>query len=64
MPESWRLLYLDGVDWKEVEPVGEYDVVKDRLNVLKFASVTTSALRLVVKCQPGMSAGVLEWLVE
>lgn len=64
VPSSWRLLYLDGTEWKPVAVHGDYGVVKDRYNAVSFASVRTTALRLEVTAQPKFAAGVLQWQVE
>ena len=62
--QSWRLLYKDGADWKPVEAAGEYGVARDAYNTVRFKPVTTSALRLELVMQPGVSAGVQEWKVK
>ncbi len=65
VPQSWRLLYKDGDTWKPVQ-TGEnaYEVKRDVWNEVTFSPVETSALRLEVQLQPGMSGGILEWKVE
>lgn len=63
LPASWRVMYLDGKDWKPVEAQGKYDVQLDRWCELRFAPVHTTALRLVVQMQRGWAAGVHEWKV-
>jgi DUF1680 family protein len=64
VPQSWRLLYKDGAEWKPVDVRGTYGVEKDRFNVVSFAPVTTTGLRLEVTMQPQWSAGVQEWKVR
>jgi DUF1680 family protein len=64
VPQSWRLLYRDGNEWKPVAANGPYGVAKDRYNVVRFTPVTTSALRLELTMQPQVSAGVQEWIVK
>ncbi len=64
VPQSWRLLYKDGSEWKPVQATGDYGVAKDRYNVVRFTPVTTSALRLELTMQPRVSAGVQEWKVK
>ena len=64
IPASWRILYLDGDQWKPVENPSAYGVEKDKYNSVTFKSVTTSALRLEVTMQPNWSAGVEEWKVK
>lgn len=64
VPESWRLLYRDGEEWKPVETQGPYGVAKDSYNKVEFKPVTTSAIRLEVRMQPNWSAGIEEWKVR
>jgi hypothetical protein len=64
VPQSWRVLYKDGSEWKPVEVRGAYGVDKDRYNAVAFTPVTTSGLRLEVTMQPQWSAGVQEWKVK
>jgi DUF1680 family protein len=64
VPKSWRLLYKTGDQWKPVAAETEYGVAKDRYNIVRFAPVTTTALRLELTMQPQVSAGVQEWKVK
>ncbi len=64
VPQSWRVLYRDGDEWKPVENLEAYGVEKDRYNKVAFKPVTTSALRLEVTMQPNWSAGIQEWKVD
>jgi hypothetical protein len=64
VPASWRLLYREGDQWKPVEATGEFDVAKDRWNTVSFKPVTTSAIRIELKMQPEVSAGIQEWKVK
>jgi hypothetical protein len=64
VPQSWRLLYKDGNDWKPVEASTPYGVAKDQFNIVRFAPVSTSALRLELVMQPNLSAGVQKWKVK
>ena len=64
VPASWRLLYLDGGEWKEVQGANRYGVARDAMNKVTFQPVTTSEVRLEAKLQEKMSAGILEWKVE
>lgn len=63
VPQSWRLIYKSGVDWKPVEGADEFGVKKDAWNRIKFPAVTTTGLRLEVQLQPDVSGGILEWRV-
>jgi len=64
IPQSWRLLYQDGVEWQAVPNAIGSAVTRDQWNRLRFQPVRTSALRLEVQLQPGFSAGILEWQVK
>lgn len=64
VPQSWRVLYRDGDQWKPVEGASSYGVEQDRFNRATFTPVETKALRLEVQLQPTWSGGVLEWQVE
>lgn len=61
VPASWRLLYLDGAEWKPVAGATGFGVAKDQANVVKFTPVKTQALKIEVKLQEGFSGGVLQW---
>jgi hypothetical protein len=45
-PQSWRVLYRDGQEWKPVNTISAGPVEKDKFNKTTFEPVTTSALRL------------------
>lgn len=62
-PLSWSLEYLDGSEWKPVQASGDYPVALDRWCEVKFAPVTTTALRLSLQLQPDWAAGIHEWKV-
>jgi hypothetical protein len=63
VPESWRLLYKDGGEWKPVANPSGYPVQKDAYSTATFDPVTTDELRLEVKLRPQYSGGILEWRV-
>lgn len=64
VPQSWRLLFKDGTEWKPVPGAGEAGTKMDQFNRVQFPALTTPALRLEVQLQPQWSGGVLEWRVE
>ncbi len=64
IPKSWRLLYKDGNQWKEVPNTDDYDIKKDEFNRVRFAPVQTTSLRLEAQLQPDFSAGILEWCID
>ena len=61
LPKSWRVLYRDGEDWREVNPRGSYPVAADQINAIEFDPVTTSALRIEAQLQDGATAGMFMW---
>ena len=65
VPAEWRLLWLDGDQWKPVKLLKEehYGTALDQFNKVSFEAVTTRELRLEVKLKPGFSGGVLKWRV-
>lgn len=64
VPESWKVQYKSGNQWKDVEAKGEYACKKDCYNSVDFTPVTTTGLRLLVRLQKGESGGVMEWKVN
>lgn len=64
IPESWRVLYKAGNEWKPVTKVEPYSVEKDKYNKVNFKPVRTSALRLEIQLEKDFSAGILEWKVK
>ena len=61
VPQSWRLLYLDGKDWRPVEALAKFGTRPNQYNRATFTPVTTQALRVEAQLQPQFSAGILEW---
>jgi hypothetical protein len=64
VPASWKLLYKDGEQWKPVETSDAFATAKDAWNRVTFTPVETTALRIEVVLQPGVSAGLQEWKVK
>jgi hypothetical protein len=64
VPESWRVLWRDGNQWKPVQDPSGFPSDKDRFNTASFAPLTTDAVRLEVKLQKGFSGGILEWRLQ
>lgn len=66
LPKSWRVTYLSGKEWKEVENPSGYGLELDQYNTVKFKPVTTSALRLEVQTQNEKiryAMGIYEWSI-
>ncbi|MCX5637611.1 MAG: glycoside hydrolase family 127 protein [Planctomycetota bacterium] len=64
VPKSWRVLYKDGDQWKDVTNVTGYDVAKDKFNQARFDPLQTASLRIEVQLQPEFSGGILEWRID
>ena len=64
VPRSWRVLYLEGGDWKPVYTTDAYGVEKDRFNKVVFETVRTKAVRLEIRSQENWAGGIHEWKVE
>ena len=60
VPASWKLLTRDGGAWKPAKAADAFGTRKDTFNTVALEPVTTDALRLEVKLQPGVSGGILE----
>jgi len=64
VPQTWRLSYKDGNEWKPVTGPSTYGTQVDQFNNVTFDPVETTALRIDVQLQPKWSGGILEWRVE
>jgi DUF1680 family protein len=64
IPQSWRITYLDNGVWKPVKNAQKYAIQKDAWNEVSFEGVNTTAIRIELVLQKGVSAGVHEWEVE
>jgi hypothetical protein len=64
VPQTWRLLYRDGAEWKPVDAAGPYGTERNKYNVVSFKPVTTTALRIELTMQKEWSAGLQEWKVK
>jgi len=64
VPQSWRLLYKDGEQWKPVVAADGFGIKRDQFNRVNFTPVSTTALRLEVKLQPKYSGGILKWTMR
>ena len=64
VPASWKVLYRDGDQWKDLANAKAGAVVADRFNDMTFDPVETTGLRLEVQLRADFSGGILEWKVE
>lgn len=64
IPAEWRLEVMSGGRWVPVSlGSSDYAVKLDVWNTVKFAPVTTSQIRMVLRQQDGWASGVHEWQV-
>jgi DUF1680 family protein len=64
VPASWTAFTKDGDKWVPVKAEGPYGTAKDCYNAVKFAPVTTTALKLEIRLPEKFSAGIQEWKVK
>ena len=64
VPDSWKVLYRDGDEWRDVAGASGFGCEPDRYNVVTFERVEISALRLEVQLKEGWSTGIHEWRVK
>jgi Family of unknown function (DUF5695) len=62
-PQSWRLLYQDAGQWKEVAPQSPYGRDVNAFSRVEFAPVRTMALRIEVVLAPDAAPALAEWRV-
>ena len=63
-PQSWKLLYKSGDEWKEVPDASAYGTEINKYNRVTFKPVETTALRIEAQLKPNRSSGILEWKVQ
>jgi hypothetical protein len=64
VPKSWRALAKIGAAWVPVKAAGPFGIAKDAYNVVRFAPVVTTGLRLEVDQPAEFSSGIQEWKVR
>lgn len=67
LPKGWRVLYLEGKEWKPVEHPSGYGLEPDKFNVVTFDPVKTTALKLEVQCQDRpirYAMGIYRWRIK
>ena len=63
-PQSWRVLYRVGEQWKPVEGASAAGVELNKYNRVTFAPVECNGIRIEAQLQQNFSAGIFEWKVE
>ncbi len=65
VPESWKVLYHSGNDqWQAVDNTTPYMTQKDAFNMVRFQTIKTDAIKIVVYQQEGWSSGIQEVEIE
>jgi len=64
VPQSWKILYRLGGEWKPVYTEDLYGVDRDKYNKVLFETVKTTALRLEIQSQPDFAGGIHELVVK
>ena len=62
-PQSWRVLYQDGGEWKPVTAKGAYGATPNAFTSVEFAPVTTMAVRIEATMAKDASVTMAEWRV-
>lgn len=62
-PDSWRLLYQEDGQWKEVAASGPYGVQAGVFTSVHFTPVRTLAMRLEARMSPEATVSIAEWRV-
>ncbi|WP_116043313.1 beta-L-arabinofuranosidase domain-containing protein [Amycolatopsis palatopharyngis] len=60
VPESWRVLWLDGGTWRPVTGASTYGTDPDLLHTVRFDQVRAQVLRVEATLRPGFSGGILQ----
>ena len=64
LPENWRMFWLNGNRWQEINPKEGFKVAKDEWSEVSFEPLTTTAVRLEVNFPGDFSGGIHEWEVN
>lgn len=64
VPASWQLEHRVGDQWQPVPGAGGFGTRRDQWNEVRFPTLKTTALRIVIQLQDGQSGGILEWKVD
>jgi hypothetical protein len=62
-PKSWRLIYQENGQWKEVAAKGPYGVAPNAFSRIEFAPVKTMAMRIEATMAPDDTVSIAEWRV-
>jgi hypothetical protein len=62
-PDSWRLVYQEGGQWKEVAATTPYGMQPNAFNTVEFKPVRTMAMRLEARMAADATVSIAEWRV-
>lgn len=63
VPESYKIFYKSGNNWKPVKPASGYPNERDQFNFIPIKPVQTTALKLELVLEKDYSTGIQEWVV-
>jgi hypothetical protein len=63
VPASWQVQVKVGDRWISQPGRSSMGVAPDKFNLVNFTPIKATQIRLLVKLQPGFSAGILEWRI-
>ena len=64
IPAGYKLYYKQGENWLPVKNTSPYSVEKDKVNMVTFEPVKTTAIKLELQLPQDNSSGIHEWAVE
>jgi len=64
VPESYKIYYKSGGNWKPLISENGYPKERNQFNLLDFMTIHTTALKLEIKGQEGVSSGIQEWVIR
>lgn len=62
-PRSWRVLYQEGGEWKEVSARDPYGTAANTFTAVRFEPVRTLAMRVEVTMAAEATVGLAEWRI-
>ncbi len=60
VPDSWKVFYKDGENWRQVYTVDKYGTEKDKYNSVIFETVRTTSLKIEIQSQKDFAGGIHE----
>jgi hypothetical protein len=62
-PTSWKIVYQQGGEWRDVAATAPYGVTPGQFSRIEFAPVKTMAMRLVAEVPKDETVAIAEWRV-